>query len=536
MDELLGRARRSMLIYIYNVGSNDMLGLVRRSIDAGVEVRIMYDRTDTRQSEVAKLQALGVELRVAPSSAPRRAFTVCHQKYVVIDDEIVILGSANWATTSIPNPGTGRWKKGNREWLMALESGDAAALFTELFDLDWEWQPPPEELAAPALPAAVPLDVVVGVPLERPEDHEILPAADFELPASTRVEPLLSPQNYFTAVATAIAGASRSIWVEQQYVKAPDGSPHVARLLRLVADRVADVPGLDVRFIGSSIYPEGWLATRDSLAAYGLDHTLRALNPRHFTHCHNKGVIVDGETVVVSSTNWSDNSIGAAREVGLLLREPAVAAYYARAFDFDWRTGLPAEEVQAFLEAVPAVAVPADELHPPCRSGLNRRPIMPNAERATRAARRFFPDLRKAAEQAESAAAALEAESLPGGTRRRWLRRRAAAAAAGSLGSDPRQAPRLPAGRRPSHRGRQGGPLARRAARPGGHRAALRPSGSPGSGRGLRSAAAGVEREARRAASAAQGGHRAGRPHRGSAVTRATRGWAPGSSSPRTSS
>jgi phosphatidylserine/phosphatidylglycerophosphate/cardiolipin synthase-like enzyme len=72
----------------------------------------MYDRTDTSAGEVAKLEALGVRLKVAPSMTPRRAFTVCHQKYVVVDAETVILGSANWATTSIPNPGSARWEEG----------------------------------------------------------------------------------------------------------------------------------------------------------------------------------------------------------------------------------------------------------------------------------------------------------------------------------------------------------------------------------------------------------------------------------------
>jgi phosphatidylserine/phosphatidylglycerophosphate/cardiolipin synthase-like enzyme len=45
MRELLGRARRSLLIYVYNASSDDMLRLVSDAMGRGVSVRIMYDRT-----------------------------------------------------------------------------------------------------------------------------------------------------------------------------------------------------------------------------------------------------------------------------------------------------------------------------------------------------------------------------------------------------------------------------------------------------------------------------------------------------------
>lgn len=43
---------------------------------------------------------------------------------------------------------------------------------------------------------------------------------------------------------------------------------------------------------------------------------------------HNKGVIVDGRKVLISSINWSQNSPANNREVGLLLEHPAIGAYY----------------------------------------------------------------------------------------------------------------------------------------------------------------------------------------------------------------
>lgn len=57
-------------------------------------------------------------------------------------------------------------------------------------------------------------------------------------------------------------------------------------------------------------------------------------------HCHNKLIIVDNESVLVSSQNWSDSAVVKNREAGLLMHYPAIARYYSRIFETDWDTGL----------------------------------------------------------------------------------------------------------------------------------------------------------------------------------------------------
>lgn len=358
---LLDEAQESLLIYIYNFTADYLLDLVRSAVGRGVDVKIMYDATDTQGNEEQKLQSLqGVEVRKAPSRNPRRVFTVCHQKFAVIDDGLVVLGSANWATTSIPkivDPVGGPWIKGNREWFVALRSAAAAGFFTDLFNLDWEFEPPQEE----AVEEVVPLTLTRGTALL--SLRELAPPRRFqpssvEVPAGVEFLPILSPQNYLEEVSALLRSAQRSICIQQQYIKGL-GVQHVPDLLAILRDRKDE---LDIRIISSSAFRESLEDTINTLQAFGLADRLRLINLDVFKHCHNKGLVLDGEVALVTSTNWSENSIGAAREAGILIRDARLAGYFQEVFDSDWDSGWTVDEATEAVAALEAVAVEETEL------------------------------------------------------------------------------------------------------------------------------------------------------------------------------
>ncbi|HWI64953.1 MAG TPA: lamin tail domain-containing protein, partial [Symbiobacteriaceae bacterium] len=58
---------------------------------------------------------------------------------------------------------------------------------------------------------------------------------------------------------------------------------------------------------------------------------------------HNKGVLVDGRKVLVSSVNWSLNSPLNNREVSLVLDSLDLGAYFTDMFTYDWYNGTPAD-------------------------------------------------------------------------------------------------------------------------------------------------------------------------------------------------
>lgn len=364
----LEQAESELLLYIYNVSAEHMVDLLQDCVSRGVSVRIMYDTHDTRGDERAKLESLvGVELRTAPSTGGRNVFTVCHQKFAVIDDSTVLIGSANWAKSSIPvitEPGA--FKKGNREWLLVLESELLAGRFKELFEADWNIPdtplPPGDVELAPVLSEPVSVPILLAAPPARVFDVKAFEAAEIT------VTPILSPQNYFEAVRALIESATESILVEQQYIL--EGGPRTTELLQALSARAADV---DIRIIVSSTFrkagaKDSWELSVESLANHGLDSRLRAMNLRFYTHCHNKGLVVDRRAAVVSSTNWSENSIARAREAGVIIESSDVAGYFADVFDWDWEIGwdpadVPANLASVFQEAVFEPAAFA-EIHP----------------------------------------------------------------------------------------------------------------------------------------------------------------------------
>ena len=346
LEEAISSARKELLLYIYNISAPYLLQLLRDRVEHGVRMRIMYDTHDTGSAERKALNTLGAEVREAPSSGARSVFSPCHQKMMVIDGQSAVVGSANWATSSIPKPATsGQYKMGNREWLIRIGDKAVAKWFRDFFNADWNIPETRgvalERVPPPGIgPASAMLDVM-RIPSRRFPSRSIS--------ATAQVRPILCPTNYLPDVKALLSSAKRSIYLQQQYIKAGAG---VNELMKVVAKKSATC---DVRIIGTTKFPEAWQDTIDTVSAAGLLDRLRALNLAYFVHCHNKGIVVDRKRVVVCSTNWSSDSIHRAREAGVIVESTEIAGYYADVFEFDWDEGIPASQAkQVMMEIHPA--------------------------------------------------------------------------------------------------------------------------------------------------------------------------------------
>jgi phosphatidylserine/phosphatidylglycerophosphate/cardiolipin synthase-like enzyme len=71
---------------------------------------------------------------------------------------------------------------------------------------------------------------------------------------------------------------------------------------------------------------------------------------------HNKGIVVDGKIVLVSSANWSSDGVLRNRDAGLIIHDEEIAGYYQQVFLDDWES-----RARATLDDDPRVIVATDD-------------------------------------------------------------------------------------------------------------------------------------------------------------------------------
>jgi phosphatidylserine/phosphatidylglycerophosphate/cardiolipin synthase-like enzyme len=157
-----------------------------------------------------------------------------------------------------------------------------------------------------------------------------------ETVAVNRTRLLVAPDNAGGAVVAALDGADDSIDVLQMSIDGPD-----QRFLRATVR--AARRGVVVRVLLSS----AWYVEeenrrlvehlRDTAEREDLPLAVKLAEPAgDFEKVHAKGVVIDGDEVLLGSLNWNGESIEQNREVVLSLEGAAVGEYYRDAFDADW--------------------------------------------------------------------------------------------------------------------------------------------------------------------------------------------------------
>jgi phosphatidylserine/phosphatidylglycerophosphate/cardiolipin synthase-like enzyme len=364
---LMDGATRSILIGIYDFTADHMRDTLVAAMRRGVKVSLMVD-LDNRKGEPEVWDDLvdeGVEGVPAPSCASDHAryFASCHEKVIVIDDVWTLVQSGNYSDASIPkNERDGgdpddptSFVPGNRDMGVAIRSEPLAAFFTQVLrsDMELELDAAGIELALEEMIPPVEPYLEAARPPKRPP--RLFPSRRFRPPAGIAVVPVLSPDNYMDVIPDFLASATKSIYIEQQYIRGYQ--PAIWELLAAIRTAMDRHPGLDVRVVVAwpySPHSEKEARSIQALEEVGLKlgTHVRFLNRRYFVHCHNKLVIVDREAALVSSQNWSDFAVTKNREAGLLLRYPRIARYYAAIFNVDWRSGR-----KTFVSARPEFAV-----------------------------------------------------------------------------------------------------------------------------------------------------------------------------------
>ena len=149
---------------------------------------------------------------------------------------------------------------------------------------------------------------------------------------------MITPENFHDTAQEFLRSATRSIRIEQQYIRG--GQQAVEELLKEIDAAREDNPDLDIRIIVSPKFLTGDKRTKflKAMEDFSLefDDNYRFLSSKHFVHCHNKLIVVDDEKVLLGSQNWSTTGLLSNREASLLVEHAGIAAYFAA----DLRRGL----------------------------------------------------------------------------------------------------------------------------------------------------------------------------------------------------
>ncbi|MFB6109656.1 MAG: phosphatidylserine/phosphatidylglycerophosphate/cardiolipin synthase family protein [Halodesulfurarchaeum sp.] len=271
---------------------------------------------ETEVDQLLRLRAAGIPVSVMGTDHARYRYQ--HAKYAVVDGRAVVT-SENW------EPG-GTGGHGSRGWAVVLEDPRVAADLSRIFRVDTGFiDTPPWTVNRSIDTVAADLDT----------RHYSSRFGSLTARAE-RVTVFAAPDNAGPAVAAMLANATTSIRVQQVSIQRP------GRLLN--ATLAAAERGVRVRILVSG----AWYVERENRAfaaairARAVNDSLpievRVAEPRsRYEKIHNKGVIVDGETVLVGSLNWNANARTENREIAVRIDDPAVATYFGRVFRADWR-------------------------------------------------------------------------------------------------------------------------------------------------------------------------------------------------------
>jgi phosphatidylserine/phosphatidylglycerophosphate/cardiolipin synthase-like enzyme len=351
---LFDAAKKSILIGIYDFSAPHIRQLVLDAMARGVKVSLMLDIDGKDESRIFDdLVDMGVFGVPAPSCANARVnvFASSHEKVIVIDGEWTLVQSGNYSNNSIPlnevDGGDGPdFRTGNRDTGLAIRSRELAKLFTDILKSDMARVTTGPEAVVEVVPEESAF-LVDRAPTRRPS--RLFPSQQFNLDAPLRIQPVFTPDNYLDVVPALIETATKSIYIEQQYIKAQQASVNL--LLESISRARKENPTLKIRIILGKIFSRDDLEKeRKNLALLAerfdlqLDSNIRYVNTDRLVHCHNKMIIIDGAAVLVSSQNWSNFAVTINREAGLWVPHREIAQYFEAIFDVDWRNAFRSPE------------------------------------------------------------------------------------------------------------------------------------------------------------------------------------------------
>jgi hypothetical protein len=356
LADFLAGVRESLVVGMYDFTSAHILAAVEQALAGDKQMTLTLDhpaknptadQTDEQtQADLTGKLARGFEgtwaLTNSDPQAPVWIYpNAYHIKVAVREDNTFWLSSGNWNNSNQPEidlsdvaAARKLATKSDRDWHVIATSEALAGKFRAFLQHDYDVAS--KQIAdaraqgagaaggAAAADLEVPIDAVAAA---GKAPRQFFPAKT--LTDTIEIQPLLTPDNYHEHVKALIDSAQHTFYMQTQYIH-PSGHPgdedHDALIaaVKALIDR-----GLDVRLITSQFQNDAWV---EKLVAAGIPASVL----RRQANVHNKGIVVDGQVVMVSSQNWSADGTLRNRDAGLIIRHEEAAAYFQQIFMHDW--------------------------------------------------------------------------------------------------------------------------------------------------------------------------------------------------------
>jgi phosphatidylserine/phosphatidylglycerophosphate/cardiolipin synthase-like enzyme len=251
-----------------------------------------------------------------------------HHKFVIVDQKIVLLGSANFTLSDMHGDFANPASLGNANNLVKIENQQLAKLFTDEFNLMWGDGPKgkPDSLFSNKKPHRRIAYVVVD-------------------DAQVRVK--FSPDKLDTAweqtsnglIGTSLAGAAKSTDMALFVFS----EPKISDILELRAQRGIEIraliePQFAYRDYSSALDMWGFISSQDCKTEDGHAWakpltTVGVPTLATGDLLHHKFAVIDRNMVVTGSHNWSNAANRSNDETLVVIQNNLVAAHYQREFD-----------------------------------------------------------------------------------------------------------------------------------------------------------------------------------------------------------
>ncbi len=351
------KANDSIFLNVYEFTNLFLCDEIILALRENVKVKILLEGapiggiSDEEKFILNRIAAYGGNIRFIVNDQQNDVYAryrYNHAKYLVVDNKTVIVESCNWGNTGIPRDPD----FGNREWGIVVKNVSVAEYFLNVFYDDWN----PNRCDSYSIDK-MNFYVEPGFFINKPIFRRV-GKPDFEsgkFVGNFSVIPVFSPDTSYKAVHKMIESADRCIYIEQLYVYRDWGdqvSPFVEHLVN------KSKQGVEVKVIlnynpNYKSTNEKCSLTKEYLEENGIKVKFLYTNWSHFINVHNKGMIVDNRSVLVSSINWNENSVMSNREAGIIIEDEDVASYYAEVFFYDWNLKAPQdteEKVESKVE------------------------------------------------------------------------------------------------------------------------------------------------------------------------------------------